>query len=101
MKILCNKRRCYGSRNVDDWHETMYDVPKLARIIAQRFNVSYEAAAIVSKWYMEEDALGDFESLEEFLEFFPGDLPDMIDGSLNTKEIKIVGDAFGIDTSFL
>lgn len=29
------------------------------------------------------------------------DLPGMIDGSLDTEEIKIVGHEFGIDVSFL
>lgn len=85
----------------DDYLDILYDPKELGKKIADYHNVSQEAAETVARWYIEEDSLGDFDSLDEFLHYMIGDLPDLIDACLDVDEIRLVSEEFGIDVSFL
>lgn len=69
----------------------------LSKRIQEYHGVNKTAADIVARWYIEEDSVGDFDSVEELLECMPKDLPSMLAYCTNESEIAVVSDAFEVE----
>lgn len=73
----------------------------ISSAISKSFNVSKEAANIVVRWYNNEVAFEDFDSIDDFLKFLKEDLPDMLDSAHDLYEVRTVSEEFKIDVEYL
>ena len=72
---------------------------KFVNLLKRHFKFSEDAANIVANWYEQEDVLGNFDDIDELLNYIDDDIYDMLDASTTEEEYDIVSKYLNIDTN--
>lgn len=59
-------------------------------LLKEHFEFSEDAANIVARWYIQEDALDDFDDIDELLDYIEDDIYDMLDACTDEEEYDTV-----------